>query len=630
MAFTPETLCVIAQPIGGVGMRLVSYRSDDSEATITGGGYFVAATGFGLRRGDLLFVSPITGPVDTYVVIVNSVDADGNATGVVAELTDSMPKLVYDPQGIQDDAFDRANHTGTQDVATITGLGTAATENSSAFASSTRAVATQHSLAGGGDLSTDRTLSLVNDTSSPGNNKVYGTDGSGARGWKNDPSGGGIPGAVTPEAYGAVGDGTTDDSAAINAAIVAAGIGGTVLFDSKVYACASTIVADIDGITLRGTMAADIFGQDDSYTQGSVLKWTGASGGHLLYHGVDADGTEDLKGGGLHGLLLDGNSLADLVLHTRSTMNAMYSHLFIGRPRDNSGAICWFMDSDEQARAGVNSVYGCLFEQIVVATGAGAAHGIWITGADDETTGRHPAFCTFGRVHITHDDGRAVYISSADNLTFVGLGISKVAGGTGDEIFLDGDTANANQSVQGVLFVGLQVTTNDTPTIRATGSRVNNCEIVGLQEVDLAPTLVITGDADLGFNNKGTGTPTLTFGGATTGITYTTRSMSWARVGKLCTVTVAITLSSKGSATGVASIGGLPFTTAAFPILGGASIAYYANLAAGIEQAPTFLLTSSETFGTLYKGGAGSSAGMSDTDFTNTSRLEFTVTYLCA
>jgi hypothetical protein len=54
----------------------------------------------------------------------------------------------------------------------------------------TREVATTDSIQGGGDLSADRTLSLVGDTASPGNNKVYGTDGSGVRGWKDDPSGG--------------------------------------------------------------------------------------------------------------------------------------------------------------------------------------------------------------------------------------------------------------------------------------------------------------------------------------------------------------------------------------------------------------------------------------------------------
>jgi len=40
----------------------------------------------------------------------------------------------YDPQGKNADAFARANHTGTQGVATITGLGTAATTNASDYA----------------------------------------------------------------------------------------------------------------------------------------------------------------------------------------------------------------------------------------------------------------------------------------------------------------------------------------------------------------------------------------------------------------------------------------------------------------------------------------------------------------
>lgn len=54
-----------------------------------------------------------------------------------------------------------------------------------------RQVATTHSLAGGGDLNADRTLSLVGDVASPGANQVYGTNASGVRGWKADPAGGG-------------------------------------------------------------------------------------------------------------------------------------------------------------------------------------------------------------------------------------------------------------------------------------------------------------------------------------------------------------------------------------------------------------------------------------------------------
>lgn len=54
----------------------------------------------------------------------------------------------------------------------------------------TRQVATTKSLTGGGDLSADRTLELVNDAASPGNTKYYGTDGAGTKGFHAIPSSG--------------------------------------------------------------------------------------------------------------------------------------------------------------------------------------------------------------------------------------------------------------------------------------------------------------------------------------------------------------------------------------------------------------------------------------------------------
>lgn len=54
-----------------------------------------------------------------------------------------------------------------------------------------RSVSTSGSLTGGGNLGSNRTLSLVNDNSTPGNNKYYGTDGSGSKGFFDVPGGGG-------------------------------------------------------------------------------------------------------------------------------------------------------------------------------------------------------------------------------------------------------------------------------------------------------------------------------------------------------------------------------------------------------------------------------------------------------
>lgn len=55
-------------------------------------------------------------------------------------------------------------------------------------------------------------------------------------------------------------------------------------------------------------------------------------------------------------------------------------------------------------------------------------------------------------------------------------------------------------------------------------------------------------------------TPALTFGGGATGLTYTSRTGSYLLHGRALTVEIEIFLSSKGSSTGTAVIGTLPFT----------------------------------------------------------------------
>ncbi len=75
-------------------------------------------------------------------------------------------------------------------------------------------------------------------------------------------------------------------------------------------------------------------------------------------------------------------------------------------------------------------------------------------------------------------------------------------------------------------------------------------------------------DASAGTDKKtpifesGTWTPVLKFGGATTGITYGTQSGNYRRIGAVVFVECRIALTSKGSATGSATITGLPYTVA--------------------------------------------------------------------
>ena len=54
-----------------------------------------------------------------------------------------------------------------------------------------RSISGQYSITGGGNLSADRTLQLVNDATSPGASKYYGTNSSSVKGWHDLPAGGG-------------------------------------------------------------------------------------------------------------------------------------------------------------------------------------------------------------------------------------------------------------------------------------------------------------------------------------------------------------------------------------------------------------------------------------------------------
>ena len=61
----------------------------------------------------------------------------------------------------------------------------------------------------------------------------------------------------------------------------------------------------------------------------------------------------------------------------------------------------------------------------------------------------------------------------------------------------------------------------------------------------------------------GTFTPAILFGGASTGITYTTQAGFYSRINNRVWFSVQIVLSNKGSATGAASITNLPFALSA-------------------------------------------------------------------
>jgi len=122
---------------------------------------------------------------------------------------------------------------------------------------------------------------------------------------------------------------------------------------------------------------------------------------------------------------------------------------------------------------------------------------------------------------------------------------------------------------------------------------------------------------------EGTFTPALTFGGGSTGLTYTTRTGAYTKIGNVLVVHIHIALSAKGSSTGSAAIGGLTENAANFYI---GNPLQYASMAS-LTGAALAYINSGGTSISLVQQGATDSTALTHANFTNTSDFYVTLMY---
>lgn len=133
MAFNPERLSMLLEPVGGVGMRWFNYKTDEAQATLTGAGFIPNASDYGLRESDLIFVSRLDVAADPYILVVEDIDADGSATMIVGDpLSEDLAVIAglskSDGNFIVADGADWTVESGATARDSL-GLGTAAVKN---------------------------------------------------------------------------------------------------------------------------------------------------------------------------------------------------------------------------------------------------------------------------------------------------------------------------------------------------------------------------------------------------------------------------------------------------------------------------------------------------------------------
>jgi hypothetical protein len=132
------------------------------------------------------------------------------------------------------------------------------------------------------------------------------------------------------------------------------------------------------------------------------------------------------------------------------------------------------------------------------------------------------------------------------------------------------------------------------------------------------------------YNDFTAWNPALAFGGVSTGITYSVQTSSYIKIGRIVFCTLNIALSSKGSATGVATITGLPFTVLNSGIYTPVTVAAAGGVTLAANYTYVYLQPIINT--TTAAIGAGGIAGvplvaLTNTAFANTSTLYLSFFY---
>jgi len=458
--------------------------------------------------------------------------------------------------------------------------------------------------------------------------------------------------------------GTTDMSTPLQRAIDSIPAGGTVYLPAALLSIGSTNITITKSLTIQGEGGRENFDNSWDNGGGSRIHYKGLTGDAISISPPNSTNSRIkvilrnfvLRGARVspgsatsgRGIVIDGRQLGGTAIHLHR------ENVYVAEAKDEG----WYITGAVYGGSALNwGAYDCGKNGIRDLTAGSDPIGeeVWVqtrifdNGADgtgDEKAGlrRNPG-ATSNVMHglsCSNNSGPGailqggnfqgsgwqfesnagtsqLYLGSAGggagltSLAVTGIAFSPGSSYTGDLINITSDASNVK--IIGVYFGDtLGGGGND---VRCAGS---SCSIAGITGTHTFTHTTTATDAFYEGVTPHSFTPSLRFGGATTGITYTTQVGRYLKVGNAIDFTIYIVLSAKGSATGAAVIEGLPIASAnitnlihSVSVTGDTLVNTVDVLAGRVLPNSTGIL--------LYRYFDGSLTALADTDFNNTSSL---------
>lgn len=298
----------------------------------------------------------------------------------------------------------------------------------------------------------------------------------------------------------------------------------------------------------------------------------------------------------------------------------------------------WYADAtDGKLKAGAGTI---VIDSAGLKVANGSAAGITFyrtnTFTDSNKSGRLWALSDLSPARVYMSAGRSI----------ANDGDSTNAAGTADiTAYNSNGNVTANLSVLGnTSAISMTGYTNAGATSGAIGLTSTTASIAsysggsvtsGITFTGSTGTAGFTGDLDMNGNDiidigsigdVGSWTPAITFGGGSTGLTYTARGGRYIKVGKMVFASAYIFLSAKGSSTGAAKISGLPATHAS-TINSIATVVWY-QMASNFVYMAGMVDTSATTISLVgHTAASASYTALTHADFANNSIIQMTVMY---